>query len=70
MNLYALFAGREYYANGGAHDLLDMFDAESDEAAIGKTVALLNDEDWDWAHLVEVLPPEMRYVPLPAPWVA
>lgn len=63
MNLYAVFAGDNYYPAGGADDLLAMFDAESDDEAVERTIAIL--PRVDWVQLVEIAPPEMRSIPLP-----
>jgi hypothetical protein len=56
---YILFAGNNYYPEGGWNDFAGMF--ETIEAAKKRGTELLNrkrvfasDSNWDWAHIVDV----------------
>jgi hypothetical protein len=51
MKRYLLFAGEEYYPNGGMNDFVNDFDKESDAVALGNR---LLKEKPDWFSWIQV----------------
>jgi hypothetical protein len=46
MTTYLLFTGQLYYPLGGANDLRDVFQAESDQAAVDMANGILKGAEW------------------------
>lgn len=55
MKRFLLFAGVEYYADGGWNDFRGAFDAEADARAEGERLIAITRHEYEWWHIADTV---------------